>query len=440
MSKILFLSMLLIVTSLSATTPTHENVAKLYVATFNRAPDTAGLNYWINSGLDLEGIAESFFDQDETQTLYPSTTSNRDFISSVYQNLFNRAPDTSGWDYWEGELNSGVISKERFIEAVINGAQDGTTSNDATILANKTTVGLRFANSGLNDTTQARDVMNGVSDNLATVNAAESTILLASGYKVKVERGDVYDANVTDANGSVAVQVSDTNNTYVFESEPVFPITAEGGWIDVDGDGNLTEADVPLDINLTSYSDNITPTTTYCADENETIRQEKLEELASETNTTVDDLLKVPSEASRKSIIVLNAVFEKLMEKKNSNSHAPIAMQAILDRYLEIDNNANLDENATSEEMAKEIEDNTIFILVGKGFVKKLGLDDILELKLKKTKKIKDEDDDHDEYDYDDDDHEEYDHDDDDHDDDHDATVITDDNSTVTTTAVSVNI
>ena len=43
--------------------PTQEEVAKLYVATFNRAPDKAGLDYWTTtSGLKLSGIASSFFD------------------------------------------------------------------------------------------------------------------------------------------------------------------------------------------------------------------------------------------------------------------------------------------------------------------------------------------------------------------------------------------
>ena len=53
-----------------------KNVTKVYVATFDRAPDKAGLDYWVNnSGLSLEAIATSFFDQDETKALYPSGTS-----------------------------------------------------------------------------------------------------------------------------------------------------------------------------------------------------------------------------------------------------------------------------------------------------------------------------------------------------------------------------
>jgi len=58
-----FLSVLMMLsTLLQAEVPTRESVTKLYVATFNRAPDSAGLNYWLNdSGLQLEQIAQSFF-------------------------------------------------------------------------------------------------------------------------------------------------------------------------------------------------------------------------------------------------------------------------------------------------------------------------------------------------------------------------------------------
>jgi len=169
--------MLLIASTLSATTPTQENVAKLYVATFNRAPDTAGLDYWINSGNKLEEIASSFFDQDETLTLYPDSTSNRDFIFSVYQNLFNRTPDTAGWDYWENELNEKRFSKNLFILAVINGARDNDDGMDKTTLVNKTEVGLYFVDQNLSDTTKAKEVIDNVSSDYDSVNYAFNSIL-----------------------------------------------------------------------------------------------------------------------------------------------------------------------------------------------------------------------------------------------------------------------
>ena len=132
----------------------YNEVVELYVATFNRAPDSAGLDYWVyDSGLSLTQIAKSFFVQSETQSKYPSSMSNRDFIAEVYNNLFNREPDSAGWDYWEDSLNAGNVTKDNFILAMINGAKAPTGSiHDLATLSNKTEVGLAFAQAGLQDT------------------------------------------------------------------------------------------------------------------------------------------------------------------------------------------------------------------------------------------------------------------------------------------------
>jgi len=177
--------MFVIQSSLYATTPTKENVTKLYIATFNRAPDATGLNYWVTgAGLDLEGIAQSFFDQPETQEVYPSDSTTTDFVEAVYSNLFNRVPDQEGLNYWVGELNSGRIAKSVFILAVINGAQNTEEfGNDAMILSNKTIVGLAFANAGLTDLADAVEIMLGVTDDESTVTAA----LLSYGIKGAIE-------------------------------------------------------------------------------------------------------------------------------------------------------------------------------------------------------------------------------------------------------------
>lgn len=172
MKQLLWLLLLIVFHTLgiaSEQEPTKEEVAKLYVATFNRAPDSAGLNYWTNdSGLKLSEIAQSFFDQEETQLLYPASTTNRSFIASVYQNLFNRNPDSDGWDYWEEQLNIEAFSKNRFIEAIINGA----LGTDAIMLENKTEVGVAFADNGLNDSEQAKQIMSTITHESASVTLA----------------------------------------------------------------------------------------------------------------------------------------------------------------------------------------------------------------------------------------------------------------------------
>ena len=148
------LMLMLAQSSLQAgTVPTQENVTKLYVATFNRAPDAAGLNYWVNdSGLTLEQISQSFFDQPETQSMYPPSLDNESFVQQIYLNLFNREPDQAGLQYWSDELDlydesNGTlgIPRDKMILAVVNGAQ----GDDAIILQNKADTGLYFADAGL---------------------------------------------------------------------------------------------------------------------------------------------------------------------------------------------------------------------------------------------------------------------------------------------------
>ncbi len=173
MLKKLLLSLLLFTALLNATASTYENVTKLYVAMFDRAPDTCGLYYWVKeSHLTLEEITISFFDQAETQSKYPSSLNNADFVKTVYLNLFNRTPAPDGLEYWVNELDSGNISRSIFILAVINGAQ-GT---DAVILANKMEAGLYFATRGYCDQEAAISVMADVTDDPATVTSAISEI------------------------------------------------------------------------------------------------------------------------------------------------------------------------------------------------------------------------------------------------------------------------
>lgn len=161
----------------------HAQIAslvQLYVASFNRAPDSVGLYYWgsrLSDGMSLQDIAQSFFVQPETIAAYPSTMLTRDFVTTVYNNVLSRAPDTGGLNYWVGELGNGHISKNSFLLAIINGAQASTGSAiDRQTLANKEAVGEHYAIfDGLNNSTNwAKDVMSGVTNQLSTLSIANA--------------------------------------------------------------------------------------------------------------------------------------------------------------------------------------------------------------------------------------------------------------------------
>ncbi|MEM0935134.1 MAG: DUF4214 domain-containing protein [Pseudomonadota bacterium] len=140
------------------------DLAEIYLAYFNRAPDAEGLLYWADQyegGKSLQAIAASFSVQPETQALYPAGASDAALVEAVYQNVLGRAPDAEGAAYWEGELASGDVARSEFILAILRGAKGETGSaEDAAYLAAKTEIGLHFAlGHGLNDLEDGRDVM-----------------------------------------------------------------------------------------------------------------------------------------------------------------------------------------------------------------------------------------------------------------------------------------
>lgn len=153
---------------------TQNQVAELYVATFNRAPDAAGLYYWVNGAFGgkatIEQIAESFFDQPETQELYPAGNSDAEFVNAIYMNLFNRPADAEGLAYWTGPGGlGGGMHRSVMIEALKNGA----TGSDRAIIDNKTEAGLYFANKGV---TGVIFSLADISDDATTLIAAKAQI------------------------------------------------------------------------------------------------------------------------------------------------------------------------------------------------------------------------------------------------------------------------
>jgi len=175
---------------------TREQVEELYVATFNRASDAEGLDYWVNSGLNIEEIAASFFDSEEVEAKYPLNQSNEDFVQEIYQNVFNRDGEEEGVDYWTDALTNSNVAKDQMIMAMINGAQ----GIDNSILENKTEAGLEFANAGLNNINEAMLVMEGITNDDATVINAHDMVM-----------GFISDRN-TDAEGTLAYTTGNQDN------------------------------------------------------------------------------------------------------------------------------------------------------------------------------------------------------------------------------------
>jgi hypothetical protein len=102
---------------------------RLYQAAFDRAPDAAGLGYWVamlEQGLTPEAMVQSFIDSSEFRTLYGSNPSNADTLTRLYRNVLHRAPDEGGYAFWLKNLDGGTrlqVVLSEFSEGPENRAQ-----------------------------------------------------------------------------------------------------------------------------------------------------------------------------------------------------------------------------------------------------------------------------------------------------------------------------
>jgi hypothetical protein len=101
-------------------------IAQLYIGLYGRAPDPAGLEYWtgklLSGQLTYEQINANFASEQSEWTDLKDGLTNEQLVTELYQQLFERAPDLAGLEYWVNKLDSGAISIDEVAMALINGA------------------------------------------------------------------------------------------------------------------------------------------------------------------------------------------------------------------------------------------------------------------------------------------------------------------------------
>ncbi len=86
------------------------SIYRLYQATLDRAPDRDGHRNWtealLDGRLDLEAAARGFVGSREFQNVYGDLT-DYSFVTQLYNNVLDRAPDQAGLENWMGALTNG---------------------------------------------------------------------------------------------------------------------------------------------------------------------------------------------------------------------------------------------------------------------------------------------------------------------------------------------
>ena len=82
-------------------------IGRLYRAYFLRRPDDQGLTHWINSGLGLPRISDTFAASTEFLNRY-GTLNNSEFVQLIYRNVLRRNSEDEGFNYWVDLANRGT--------------------------------------------------------------------------------------------------------------------------------------------------------------------------------------------------------------------------------------------------------------------------------------------------------------------------------------------
>jgi S-layer protein len=210
-----------------ATTAQLTQVSSLYVALFNRAPDTVGLSFWGNAyanGASLDTIAQGFLNAPEGTLNYPAFQTASEFITAFYTKVFGRAPDAGGLSFWTAALNNAGGAESNAAKAAVvsqiistvntplttrpaglTDAEYAQTLNDRALFANKVDVGTYLATQSPLTVADAGAALTGVTSDPATVVTAKSALfanaitnaLVAPGALVLGSTGsDIF--NLTD--------------------------------------------------------------------------------------------------------------------------------------------------------------------------------------------------------------------------------------------------
>lgn len=87
----------------------RDSVVRLYQATFDRAPDQGGQDFWVDKyvrGMPLVNIAQHFMTSQEWQSRFGAVDDDR-FIALLYDHVLDREPDGPGAAYWRDKLSQG---------------------------------------------------------------------------------------------------------------------------------------------------------------------------------------------------------------------------------------------------------------------------------------------------------------------------------------------
>ncbi len=245
----------------------RDSLVRLYIAYFNRAPETAGLNYWtdvlihdLNQGLSQSAaytdIANQFYSaaiQYSSITGYSEFMTSAEFVTKIYANVLSRPTGVSAGEinYWVTALsgtnpNEVGVTRGTLIQTMVNEAMsfagDPTYGFVAQTLINKVAVAEFFAQPQYSGTLTGNDAVLAGARALANVTSSAASVTAA---EAAIVAGTIQ--NPTPVPGNFAVSLTEntsiTAHVVATDNNPVTYSVATGpshGIVTLNPDGSYT--------------------------------------------------------------------------------------------------------------------------------------------------------------------------------------------------------
>jgi hypothetical protein len=105
----------------------YDTVQKAYIAYYGRPADSGGLEFWAgrvsDANGDISAIMDAFGNSQEFNDRYGSL-SNSELITKIYQQMYNREPDSGGLAFYANLLDTGESNLQQITLNVMNGSQN----------------------------------------------------------------------------------------------------------------------------------------------------------------------------------------------------------------------------------------------------------------------------------------------------------------------------
>ena len=177
-------------------------VQKLYVAYFGRPADPNGMDYWTDAldanSIGMADVSASFAASQEYRDTYAGLN-NRAIVAEVYQNLFGRAGEEAGVNYWTDLMDRGVIS----IDDVVKDISEAANGSDSVAFNGKVAAASLFT-ARVDEPDEIAAYTGDAANDISMEFLATITDLGSAADALKPDVVDAWIERIVDAHGASA--------------------------------------------------------------------------------------------------------------------------------------------------------------------------------------------------------------------------------------------